>query len=68
MSRTTGAQPLELRQGIAGHLRASGDDEKIAIADGMLLLKKVQGEKRFQVVERFEFLNLPVGTRQGELF
>jgi amidase len=37
MSRTTGAQPLEMRQGIAGHLRASGDDEKIAIADGMLL-------------------------------
>src|SRR5688500_4173169 len=38
------------------------------IADGMLLLKKVQGDKRFQVVERFEFLNLPVGTKQGELF
>ena len=38
------------------------------IADSMLLLKKVQGEKRFQVVERFDFMNLPVGTRQGELF
>ena len=38
------------------------------IADSMLLLKKVQGEKRFQVVERFDFMNLPVGIRQGELF
>ncbi len=38
------------------------------IADSMLLLKKIQGEKRFQVVERFDFMNLPVGIRQGELF
>ena len=38
------------------------------IADGMLLLKKMQGEKKFQIVDRFEFQNLPVGTKQGELF
>ena len=38
------------------------------IADGMLLLKKVQGDKRYQIVERFGFMNLPVGTKQGELF
>jgi 2'-5' RNA ligase len=38
------------------------------IADGMLLLKRPVGEMKYQVVERFEFQNLPVATKQGELF
>ena len=38
------------------------------IADGMLLLKRALDEKKYQVVQRFEFQNLPVTTKQGELF
>ena len=38
------------------------------IADGMLLLKRPVGEMKYQVVQRFEFQNLPVATKQGELF
>ena len=38
------------------------------IADGMLLLKRSVGEMKYQVVQRFEFQNLPVTTKQGELF
>jgi 2'-5' RNA ligase len=38
------------------------------IADGMLLLRRRSGEKNYQIVERFEFMNLPVSGRQGELF
>lgn len=38
------------------------------IADAMLLLKRQAGEKNYQIVQRFEFQNLPVTTRQGELF
>ncbi len=38
------------------------------IADSMLLLKRRSGEARYQVAARFEFQNLPVTTRQGELF
>jgi 2'-5' RNA ligase len=38
------------------------------IADSMLLLKRRQGDKAWQIVQRFDFLNLPVSTRQGELF
>ena len=38
------------------------------IADGMLLLKRPLDEKKHQVVQRFEFQNLPVTTKQGELF
>lgn len=38
------------------------------IADSMLLLKRRSGEARYQVAARFEFQNLPVATRQGELF
>ncbi len=38
------------------------------IADNMLLLKRRQGEKAWQIVERLEFRNLPVTIRQGELF
>ena len=38
------------------------------IADAMLLLKRCAGEKAYQIAQRFEFQNLPVMTRQGELF
>ncbi|MGZ5191213.1 MAG: 2'-5' RNA ligase family protein, partial [Flavisolibacter sp.] len=39
------------------------------IADSMLLLKRTAGEKsRFQIAKRFDFLNLPVTTKQGNLF
>ena len=38
------------------------------IADGMLLLKRPLDEKKYQVVQRFEFQNLLVTTKQGELF
>ncbi|MEP7279345.1 MAG: 2'-5' RNA ligase family protein [Bacteroidota bacterium] len=39
------------------------------IADGMLLLRRqLGGDKNYQVLKRFEFMNLPVSTRQGELF
>ena len=38
------------------------------IADGMLLLKRQVGEVKYQIVQRFEFQNLPVTTTQGALF
>lgn len=39
------------------------------IADGMLLLKRAAGSKsRYQIVQRFEFKDLPVLTKQGSLF
>ncbi len=38
------------------------------IADAMLLLKRPAGEMKYHVVRRFEFQNLPVMTRQGDLF
>ena len=38
------------------------------IADSMLLLKRKEGDKAWQIAQRFEFQNLPVVTRQGELF
>jgi 2'-5' RNA ligase len=38
------------------------------IADSMLLLKRREVEKAYQIVRRFEFMNLPVSTKQGELF
>jgi hypothetical protein len=38
------------------------------IADGMLLLKRKEGEKNYRAFQRFEFENLPVNTRQGDLF
>ena len=43
------------------------------IADGMLLLKRPLGESdsyrmKYQVVEKFQFQNLPVTTKQGALF
>jgi 2'-5' RNA ligase len=38
------------------------------IADAMLLLKRPVGEMKYEIVQRFEFKNLPVGTTQGDLF
>ena len=38
------------------------------IADGMLLIKRRVGDKAYQIVQRFEFMNLPVSTKQGALF
>lgn len=38
------------------------------IADSMTLLKRPAGEMRYHTVERFAFQNLPVTTKQGELF
>ncbi len=38
------------------------------IAKNMLLLKKPQGMKSYQPVQKFEFMNLPVVTTQGQLF
>ena len=38
------------------------------IADSMTLLKRPVGEMKYQAVERFEFQNLPVTTKQGDLF
>jgi len=38
------------------------------IADGMLLLKRPVGEMKYEIVKRFEFQNLPVLTKQGDLF
>ena len=39
------------------------------IADSMLLLKRKAGEKSsYQVAKRFDFMNLPVSTKQGSLF
>jgi 2'-5' RNA ligase len=38
------------------------------IADGMLLLKRREGDIAWQIAERFAFQNLPVAIRQGQLF
>ena len=38
------------------------------IANSMLLLKRRVGEKAYQIAQRFELQNLPVQTKQGELF
>jgi 2'-5' RNA ligase len=38
------------------------------IADSMLLLRKREGETKYQIVKRFEFMSLPVTTKQGKLF
>jgi 2'-5' RNA ligase len=38
------------------------------IASDMLLLKRNQGDKNWHVAQRFEFENLPVATKQGDLF
>lgn len=38
------------------------------IANSMMLLKRPLGEMKYQQVRRFEFQNLPVLTKQGDLF
>lgn len=38
------------------------------VADNMFLLKRSLNEKAYQIVQRFDFENMPVTTRQGELF
>lgn len=38
------------------------------IADCMLLIRRRIEEKAYQIVQRFDFMNLPVTTKQGELF
>jgi 2'-5' RNA ligase len=38
------------------------------IADNMLLIKRRIGDRAWQIVRRFEFMNLPVTTKQGALF
>lgn len=38
------------------------------IAKDMLLLKRPEGLKSYQPVQRFEFMNMPVVTTQGQLF
>jgi 2'-5' RNA ligase len=38
------------------------------IADAMLMLRRREGDRAWQITERFAFQNLPVSTRQGELF
>ena len=38
------------------------------IENGMLLLKRPEGALKYQVVQYFEFQNLPVATIQGNLF
>lgn len=38
------------------------------IADSMLLLRRREGDRAWQIAERLAFQNLPVATRQGELF
>ncbi len=39
------------------------------IADSMLLIKhKVASKDKYQIVQGFEFMNLPVATKQGALF
>lgn len=38
------------------------------IADNMVLLRRQVGEMKYQPVQKFEFQNMPVMTKQGELF
>ena len=38
------------------------------IAENMTLLKRPAGEIKYHLIQRFEFQNLPVTTKQGELF
>jgi len=38
------------------------------IADSMILLKRPVGEIKYVMVEKFEFQNMPVSVKQGELF
>ena len=38
------------------------------VADTMVLLRKPVGEMKYHMVQKFEFQNMPVMTKQGELF
>lgn len=38
------------------------------IADSMLLLKRPVGEMKYRTIQCFEFKNMPVMTKQGDLF
>ena len=38
------------------------------MADSMLLLRRSELNKRYEVVRRMEFLSLPLNVKQGELF
>jgi hypothetical protein len=38
------------------------------VADSMLLLKRAEGTSPWQIVQRFEFQNLPVQAKQQALF
>ncbi|MBL0305024.1 MAG: 2'-5' RNA ligase family protein [Chitinophagaceae bacterium] len=38
------------------------------IADSMSLLKRPAGDRKYRLIHQFEFQNLPVTTKQGELF
>ena len=38
------------------------------IAKDMLLLCRHEGEKAYRIIQRFEYLNMPVVTKQGVLF
>jgi len=38
------------------------------IADSMLLLKRAEGQRNYQIIDRLKFMNLPIATKQGELF
>ena len=63
------ARKLQPRQYAKGWLEYSNKSfTGRFIADGMLLIKKPLEEKKYLIVQRFEFQNLPVTTKQGELF
>lgn len=38
------------------------------IADQLLFMKRPHGSKAWQIMERFKMMNLPVETKQGDLF
>lgn len=38
------------------------------IADSMNLLRRPVGEMKYHIIQKFDFQNLPVTTKQGELF
>ena len=38
------------------------------IGDNMVLLRRTIGDLKYQVISKFEFQNMPVLTKQGELF
>lgn len=47
-----------------GHRHFSGK----FIADSMVLLRRAVGDYQYQIVDRYQFENMPVSTRQGMLF